>query len=422
MVEIANSAAVRRASVKDAVGKRAQAGAAAPDGDAFAPLTAVAASQWRALAERAVEPNGYDLPEWELAVHAFARGHSGMSALAAWSEASSVHSGAARLIGLVPVISMWRACKIPLPALASADPFGSLCTPLLDRDMADEAVVRLMQEARKAGAHALILRDVPVDGAAMKVFTEVLRQGGMRPRVIQSHVRACLDATRDADELLRDALGPKKLKELRRQRHRLAEHGTTRFEVARTPEEVAPALEIFLTLEASGWKAGRGTALLQHDGDAGFVRRAAIALAETGQCEIVTLRAGDTPVAAAIVLRHQDRAFYFKLGVDERFAKLSPGVQLTVDLTRHLCADPAIALVDSTASPDHPMINPIWRGRLKIGDVLIPLRPTDPMVVLIHAALALRRWVREPARRAVHFIRKRQDTIRRFRQPHFKGE
>ena len=64
------------------------------------------------------------------------------------------------------------------------------------------------------------------------------------------------------------------------------------------------------------------------------------ALAETGQCEIVTLRAGATPVAAGIVLRHQDRAFFFKLGIDERFAKFSPGVQLTLDLTRHLCADP----------------------------------------------------------------------------------
>ena len=115
------------------------------------------------------------------------------------------------------------------------------------------------------------------------------------------------------------------------------------------------------------------------------------ALAETGQCEIVTLRAGDTPVAAAIVLRHQDRAFYFKLGVDERFAKFSPGVQLTLDLTRHLCADPAIAMVDSTANADHPMINPIWRGRLAIGDVLIPLRRGDPVVPLIRAALALRR-------------------------------
>jgi len=68
------------------------------------------------------------------------------------------------------------------------------------------------------------------------------------------------------------------------------------------------------------------------------------------------------------VLRHQDRAFFFKLGIDERFAKFSPGVQLTLDLTRHLCADPAIATADSTASADHPMINPIWRGRFAIGD------------------------------------------------------
>jgi CelD/BcsL family acetyltransferase involved in cellulose biosynthesis len=228
--------------------------------------------------------------------------------------------------------------------------------------------------------------------------------------VLQSHVRACLDATRDADELLRDALGPKKLKELRRQRHRLAEHGAVHFDVARTPTDVASAVEIFLNLEASGWKAKRGTALMQDQGDASFVRRAAKALAEIGQCEIVTLRAGDTAVAAAIVLRHLDRAFYFKLGVDERFAKLSPGVQLTLDLTRHLCADPAMAMADSTAGADHPMINPIWRGRLAIGDVLIPLRRNDPMVSLIHAAMTLRRLIREPVRRAVHFIRRRQET------------
>jgi GNAT acetyltransferase-like protein len=160
-------------------------------------------------------------------------------------------------------------------------------------------------------------------------------------------------------------------------------------------------------LEASGWKGKRGTALMNDDGDAAFIRRAAPALAETGQCEIVSLRAGDSPIAAAIVLRHQDRAFYFKLGIDERFAKFSPGVQLTLDLTRHLCADPAIASADSTAGADHPMINPIWRGRFSIGDVLIPLRRNDPVVAMIHAALTLRRQVREQARRAVHFIRGR---------------
>jgi CelD/BcsL family acetyltransferase involved in cellulose biosynthesis len=405
LAEIVNSAVIRRAAVQEARGQRQRAAAASPEGDAFAPLSAVAVSAWQALAERAIEPNGYYLPDWELAVNALARGRTDASTLSAWSDASSAPDGTAQLIGLMPAISLWRAWRIPLPALVSAHPYGTLCTPLLDRDRADDAAVSLMQAARNAGAHALILRDVSLDGAAMKALTEALRQQGLQPRVLQSHLRACLDATRDAEQLLHDGLGGKKLKELRRQRHRLAEHGAVAFEVARSPQDVASALETFLTLEASGWKGKRGTALKQDDGDAGFIRRATVALAETGQCEIVTLRAGDTPVAAAIVLRHQDRAFYFKLGVDERFAKFSPGVQLTLDLTRHLCADPAIATADSTASPDHPMINPIWRGRFAIGDVLIPLRRGDPVVSLVHAALVSRQRMLELARRSVRAIR-----------------
>jgi hypothetical protein len=404
VVVIADTAVVRRASVDDATGPRAQTAANSPHDIAFAPLVEIPADQWRALAEHAVEPNGYYLPAWELAVNASARGRTGVSALSAWSEASPAREEP-RLIGLLPVVSMWRDCKIPLPALVSASPYGTLCTPLLDRDLAGEAARRLMAEGRAKGAHALILRDVSLNGAAMKAITEVMRQGGLRPRLLQSHFRACLDARREADDLLRDALGGKKLKELRRQRSRLGEHGAVRFDVARTPEAVAAGIEIFLALEASGWKAKRGTALRQDEGDAGFIRSATHGLAETGQCEIVTLHAGDTPVAAAIVLRHQDRAFYFKLGVDGRFAKFSPGVQLTLDLTRHLCADAVLATADSTASAGHPMINPIWRGRLKIGDVLIPLRRNDPVVSLIHAAMTTHRLVRELARRAVHFVR-----------------
>jgi hypothetical protein len=312
------------------------------------------------------------------------------------------------LTGLMPVVSMWRAYRIPLPAWVSAHPYGTLCAPLLDRDVSHDAAVELMRAARETGAHALVLRDISVNGAAMKAFAAVLRQGGMRPIVLRSCLRACLDATRNADELLRESLGARKMKELRRQRHRLAEHGAVHFDVARTEHAVAAALETFLRLEASGWKGRRGTALIQHDGDASFIRRAAPALAASGQCEIVTLRAGETAVAGAIVLRHQDRAFYFKLGVDEGFAKFSPGVQLTLELTRHLCADPAIATADSTASPDHPMINPIWRGRFEIGDVLIPLRRNDPVATLIRAVLITRHFVLERAHRAVRVIRKRR--------------
>ncbi|WGD55631.1 GNAT family N-acetyltransferase [Bradyrhizobium sp. CB1650] len=389
MIDIAHQAAINPASATDA----------AP-ACTLVPLASVDIGQWRALAQQAVEPNGYYLPAWELAVSATAQGRTDAMALRAFNASSK------RLIGLMPVISLWRASKIPLPALVSAHPYGTLCSPLIDRVSSIEAAARLLQRARDAGAHALILRDVALDGAAMTSLNDVLARTGLKPRVLSSYVRAALDARQDGETLLREALGARKLKELRRQRHRLEELGPVVFEVARRPDEIGPALETFLQLETSGWKGKRGTALVQNAGDATFIRRAVPELAETAQCEIVCLRAGTTPVAAGIVLRHQDRAFFFKLGIDERFAKYSPGVQLTIELTRHLCADPAIASADSTANADHPMINPIWRGRFAIGDVLIPLRRNDPVAVIIHAALVARGVAYEAARRAVRLLRK----------------
>jgi hypothetical protein len=207
------------------------------------------------------------LPEWELAVNASARGRVDTDALGAWRDASS-------LIGLVPVISMWRAYKIPLPALVSADPYGTLCTPLLDRDMAEEAVTGILQQARQAGAHALIFRATSLDGAAMKAFSDVLRRDGM---AAAGAAIACPRLPRrdgDADEMLRDALGAKKLKNCAVSA--IASPNTvlsTSTWRGRPPNDQPPS-KPFLMLEASGWKGQRGTALSQDDGDAAFVRRA----------------------------------------------------------------------------------------------------------------------------------------------------
>src|SRR3982074_230804 len=107
---------VRRASRDDAIGKLAH-------GDALAPLATIAVNQWRALSELTLEPNGYYLPDWELAVNASARGRTGVSALCAYGDELA-------LIGLMPVISLRQAYKLPLPALVSGHPYGTLCTPL----------------------------------------------------------------------------------------------------------------------------------------------------------------------------------------------------------------------------------------------------------------------------------------------------
>ena len=68
MAEIAEPAGVHRASIKDAADAHASV---------LPPLADISAVQWRALSERAAEPNGYYLPDWELAVDASARGRVG---------------------------------------------------------------------------------------------------------------------------------------------------------------------------------------------------------------------------------------------------------------------------------------------------------------------------------------------------------
>ena len=362
------------------------------------PLRDVAPAAWDELAAHTIEPNGYYLSPWALAVDAGARGRSHVDALCGLVSR--------RLVALLPVVSAWRAFRLPLPIVVSAESYGTLHTPLLARDDAAAAAQALCDDARARGARAIVLRHVPIEGEALHAFRETLARAGLAPTVLHSYARACLDATGDAESLLRDALGAKKLKELRRQRHRLSELGVLTFTVAKTSDEVARAIEIFLALEAGGWKGKRGTALVQHDGDATFIRHAARELAARSQCEIAVLAAGETPIAAGVILKHDTRAFWFKLGVDERFAKLSPGVQLALELTRYFCADPSVAFVDSTAPADSPMINPIWRGRFTIGDVLIPLRANDPLLPLILAALRMHRRIDRAARSALHAFRR----------------
>jgi CelD/BcsL family acetyltransferase involved in cellulose biosynthesis len=388
MVEIADTSRSRSAP------------AAADAGDAvLMRLRDVARSAWIELATDAVEPNGYYLPGWALAVDAGARNRTDVDALCGWDSSR-------QLAALMPVVSAWRAFRLPLPVLVAAESYGTLRTPLLLREDAAVSARLLIDEAIAKGAHAIILRDVPLDGAALSAIRQALARDHLTPTVLHGYSRAFLDATGDADALLRDALGAKKLKELRRQRHRLGEAGELAFKVAKTPDDVASAIEMFLTLEASGWKGKRGTALAQHEGDIAFIRRATVDLAATGQCEIALLAAGATPIAAGIILKHGDRAFWFKLGIDERFAKLSPGVQLAIELTRYFCADASVRFVDSTAPAGSPMINPIWRGRFLIGDVLIPLRPGDLWTPVIQIALRAHRFVDTTARGILHAMRR----------------
>ena len=131
------------------------------------------------------------------------------------------------------------------------------------------------------------------------------------------------------------------------------------------------ALSDYLTLEASGWKGRAGTAAGQHAGVRTFMTNALEALAAEGHARIDRLMQHGRPIAATITLRSGSSAWFWKIAYEEDVARHSPGVQLTLDVTEQLLAQPDILRVDSCATADHPMIDHLWRERLALTDLLI---------------------------------------------------
>lgn len=361
-------------------------------------LTHAQQSCWRSLSENACEPNAFFDPAFALATLRL-RGHSGRRALIAYG------SNEMRMAGLLPVDSAWRALGVPAPVLVAPQTYTSLTTPLLAAGDELPAASGLIDAAAEAGARLLVLPKAHLDGRAAEALRVASARKGLRYWVHGAHERAMLTASGDSEARLRDALGGKKLKELRRQRNRLRDVGPLEILYSETPAEIPSALERFLRLEASGWKGRRGTALGQRPDNAAFIQSLANDFAAQGAFTLAELTLSGRPIASGIVMRAADRAFLFKIAYDEAYARHSPGVQLILELTRRFIDDPRVKIVDSVADANHPMIDHVWRERMRVGDIYISTASGDLVAQALVALLNARAFVRSSLKSAYYLCR-----------------
>jgi CelD/BcsL family acetyltransferase involved in cellulose biosynthesis len=359
---------------------------------------------WEALAQNSIEPNAFFDPGFALAASGFAWGGKGSQTLVAFDGADG------KINGLLPVVSAWHAYKLPLPAFVALQPYSPLTSPLLDKDHAIAAAGALIDGAAAAGGHLLVLPHLALGGPAALALKAAMTERGLVASTDNLHERAVFEVTRDAEDYLRNGMGAKRLKEMRRLRNRLADEGDIAFTLASTPETITPALDRFLDLESRGWKGQLGTGLAQSSGDASFIRAAAADMGKRGNFEVAELTLNGVPVASGLVMKQGDRAFFFKIAYDETMGRVSPGVQLTLELTKRFAEDESITLVDSTANAGHPMIDHVWRERLAVGDLMIPTRRNDPLASISASMILGRRRARDEAKRlfqiAKHFREK----------------
>ncbi len=132
------------------------------------------------------------------------------------------------------------------------------------------------------------------------------------------------------------SISQKRRYDLRRARKRAEEFGplSTRIFCPR-PEELQAQLEEVYAIEASNWKGRNGSAILKkkplRDFFSSYARRAC----GEGILRLCFLESDGKAVASQIALEYDRRFWVLKIGYDERYAKCSPGVLLTMETLRY---------------------------------------------------------------------------------------
>jgi hypothetical protein len=348
----------------------------------LAELPAIAA-QWRELASRAVERNIFYEPAFALA--AMPVFGAGIGAGLVWSRATPP-----RLLGFFPGRVERRRYGVALPIFVGwTHPYAPLGSPLVDASACDDVITAWLAHAGNSEQlpKLMLLPYLPADGPLASAFDRALARRRGSQACFARHARALLAPPPPLPSLARagegwkgvayleEAIDKKKRKELRRQRKRLADEGIVTTVTVDAPVEITSALDDFFTLEASGWKGRARTAARLHPDIMKFMTAAVTTLASEGSAQIMRLRVDGRAVAAVVILRSGGSAWCWKIAYDESRARFSPGVQVILDATAILLADAGIRCVDSCATPDHPMIDHIWRERLILADRLISLEP-----------------------------------------------
>lgn len=124
--------------------------------------------------------------------------------------------------------------------------------------------------------------------------------------------------------------------DLRRARRRAEEHGEVAVEIVRpTPREFHDLLPIVVEVEAAGWKGRRGSALQENDRLRRFFSSYGEMAARQQMLTLSFLKIGDRHAAVQLGVEYGGSFWVLKIGYDERWAKCSPGMQLTHEMVRY---------------------------------------------------------------------------------------
>jgi CelD/BcsL family acetyltransferase involved in cellulose biosynthesis len=344
------------------------------------------ASGWHALARYALEPSGYHAPELVLPI--LSRSTDAKLLL--------IENGSTTLMALPFVPGRFFDSSLTSALLASG-------VPHVTANANADPLTAFLKNQEKP----FLFRAITSEGK----FIAALKNASTHFAVVNAWQRAVIEIHGTFDSWMAENFDTKRRKEFKRLRNRLGEQGELKLEILSGSEGLDQFILDLLDLESAGWKGKRGTAL-KSDPDLNFAFRAAmINLAAAGKLRFWRLALNGKPIAVLYAIVEGDHAWLGKIAYDENFAKYSPGVMIILDATESFFAETDIRRVDSSAIPNHPMIDRIWRDRIAMVDVMVASeRVSARKFSLILKAIYVKQSLRKTAKTFFYKLTKRKQS------------
>jgi len=321
--------------------------------------------EWAALELRALEPNIYLSPHFVLAALQHLDAEQKPLILALFGH----YSGKKTLLA-VCLFSLSPARKnFPLTHLVAYKSAHSyIGGMLIDAQFAEQTLTALFEYLTQPGAswHGIRFDDMIGKGPTAQMCMRIAAISGVSWHLIYSYERAVLCPTNLTDAAVKASVDAAGGKDIARRVRRLKEVGEFKARTLWGKEITDEAIENFLALEDRQWTRESGTSLLA-SGDGPFFRQLCQALRDESRIFIYELTINGAPIASAVNFISVSQGFAFKIGWEQKYAKMSPGIINELEFMRDIASNQrGLSQIDSGATAGS-FIEKIWPNRTTIA-------------------------------------------------------
>jgi CelD/BcsL family acetyltransferase involved in cellulose biosynthesis len=187
-----------------------------------------------------------------------------------------------------------------------------------------EALRTVLDEALRRPDGELALHPVDTADALHDTLVDAAQRERRVLLVEQLHRSPRVDTGGDFESFIRDR--GRRFKDIPRRWRKLNREHEVRFSFAEPFESLEEELERGYAVEASGWKGHKGTAILSSPRTRSFYTAVARAYHSRGELRLIWLTIDGQPAAFSFCVERSSRLYCLKIGIDDRFRPLAPGV------------------------------------------------------------------------------------------------